>query len=247
MGLGYGADGDRRDRLERRLELGQVVARAQPAGASCRAVGRPWSRRPSRLPGAFPGRRRPAPGGAPASHGLRVRRGRARESCLEVGRSCLVHGCGGHGQGRPRRDPRGGTARRWYGSTARCRRSRRAIGAVGWVRCDPVVAATREKARIDPIARIAGMATSQVTRVHHAVRYDMVVEVSHSRSQRRIVQRDRSRMSSRTGSLVDRREAKVPSGRRGPTPSMRRDESATVLAMYMWTTTPDYLRRCVLY
>lgn len=46
------------------------------------------------------------------------------------------------------------------------------------VRCDPAVAATREKARTDPITRVAGMATSQATRVHHAVRYDIVVDTT---------------------------------------------------------------------
>jgi chloramphenicol 3-O phosphotransferase len=51
------------------------------------------------------------------------------------------------------------------------------------VRCDPAVAAAREKARIDPIARVAGMATSQAARVHHAVRYDVVVDTAAASSE----------------------------------------------------------------
>lgn len=43
------------------------------------------------------------------------------------------------------------------------------------VRCDPVVAAARERVRPD---RIAGMAVSQATRVHDGVRYDVVVDTT---------------------------------------------------------------------
>lgn len=57
--------------------------------------------------------------------------------------------------------------------------------SVIWVRvgCDPAVAAAREKARIDLIPRVAGMATSQATRVHHAVRYDVVVDTTATSSE----------------------------------------------------------------
>ena len=50
------------------------------------------------------------------------------------------------------------------------------------VRCDPAAAA-RENARIDTIPRVAGMATLQAARVHHAVRYDVVVDTAAASSE----------------------------------------------------------------
>jgi len=57
--------------------------------------------------------------------------------------------------------------------------------SVLWVglRCDPSVAAAREKARTDPIPRVAGMATSQAALVHHGVRYDVVVDTTAASSE----------------------------------------------------------------
>ncbi|MGH3400953.1 MAG: phosphotransferase-like protein [Acidimicrobiales bacterium] len=51
------------------------------------------------------------------------------------------------------------------------------------VRCAPAVAAEREKSRTDPIARIAGMATSQAIRVHDGVDYHVVVDATDTSSE----------------------------------------------------------------